>query len=93
MNQLILKPKVSEKAVALADQGTYVFEVPKAAGKLEVAQAVEQAFKVKVARVNMMIIKGKTKRFRRLVGRQSDVKKALVKLEKGQKINLFEGAK
>lgn len=77
----------------LAEKGTYVFEVPASTNKIEVARAVEAAFKVEVIDVNMIIAKGKVKRFKKLLGRQSDTKKALVKLKKGQSIALFEGAK
>jgi len=93
MSQLVLTPKVSEKAGLMAGQNIYVFEVPAAANKIEVAQAVEETFKVSVVDVNMLIVKGKLKRFRRTVGRQKDIKKAMVKLKAGQTISLFEGAK
>jgi large subunit ribosomal protein L23 len=88
-----LAPRISEKAIALAENGTYVFDVPTSANKVEIAKAVAEAFKVEVADVNIMIVKGKLKRFKRMLGRQKDVKKALVTLKKGQKIALFEGAK
>ncbi len=93
MSGLVLIPKVSEKAMGLADQGVYVFEVPITANKLEVARAVAERFKVEVAGVNMQIHKGKAKTFRRVTGRQKDVKKALVRLKAGQSIALFEGTK
>lgn len=92
MSTLVLKPTVSEKAVFLAKQGQYAFEVPISANKLEVAQAVAEQFKVKVVDVNMLISKGKVKRVRNHPGRQKDRKKAIVQLEAGQKITLFEGA-
>lgn len=93
MSNIILKPKVSEKAVYLAERGQYVFEVPTAVNKDQVAVAVAQAFKVEVASVNMVIVKGKVKRFRRQLGRESDIKKAIVTLKKGQTIALFEDGK
>ena len=93
MSQMILTPKISEKAIYLAEQGIYVFEVPTSTNKIEVAKAVEAAFKVNVTDVNMVISKGKVKRFRQKLGREKDVKKAMVKLKKGQTIALFEGAK
>lgn len=93
MSSMLLKPRISEKAIMLAEKGTYVFEVPTNANKIEVAKAVASAFKVEVVDVNMIITKGKLKRFRKLMGRESDTKKALVKLKKGQSIALFEGAK
>lgn len=88
-----LMPRVSEKAVDQAGKGVYVFEVPTSATKPEVAQAVANTFKVKVADVNMLLQQGKVKAFRRIKGRRSDIKKAYVKLEKGQKIALFEETK
>lgn len=92
MSQLLLTPKVSEKAIYLAERGIYVFEVPVATNKIEVAKAVEAAFKVNVTDVNMVIVKGKLKRFKGFEGRQKDIKKAMVKLKKGESIKLFEGA-
>jgi large subunit ribosomal protein L23 len=92
MGQLVLTPKISEKAIALAERGMYVFEVPTSTNKIEVAKAIEAAFKVNVIDVNMMITKGKLKRFKQILGRQKDIKKAIVRLKAGQKISLFEGA-
>jgi len=93
MSQLILTPKISEKAISLAERGVYVFEVPTSTNKIEVAKAVEAAFKVNVTDVNIVITKGKLKRFQRVLGRQKDVKKAMVKVKAGQKIALFEVSK
>lgn len=93
MSQLILTPKISEKAITMAEHGVYVFEVPTSSNKIEVAKAVEAAFKVNVTDVNMIIAKGKSKRFKRILGRQKDMKKAMVKVKAGQKISLFEVSK
>lgn len=93
MSQMLLTPKISEKAIYLAERGIYVFEVPADANKIEVAKAVEAAFKVNVTDVNIVITKGKLKRYKQIMGRQKDIKKAMVKLTAGQKIDLFEGAK
>jgi large subunit ribosomal protein L23 len=93
MSQLLLTPKISEKAIYLAERGIYVFEVPTSTNKIEVAKAVEAAFKVNVTDVNIVIHKGKLKRFKQKLGRQKDTKKAMVKLKAGQSIALFEGAK
>jgi large subunit ribosomal protein L23 len=90
---LVVTPKISEKAIYLAERGRYVFEVPMSANKIEIAKAVEEAFKVKVVTVNIVITKGKAKRFRQIKGTQKDVKKAIIKLKTGQSIGLFEGAK
>lgn len=92
MSQLILTPKISEKSMFLAERGIYVFEVPVSTNKIEVAKAVEAAFKVNVTDVNMVIAKGKVKRFKQVLGRERDIKKAMVKVKSGQSIKLFEGA-
>jgi large subunit ribosomal protein L23 len=92
MSQLVLTPKISEKAMFLAERGIYVFEVPTSANKIEVAKAIEAAFKVNVTDVNMVVAKGKLKRYKQILGRRQDIKKAMVKLQSGQKISLFEGA-
>lgn len=97
MTDIILLPVVSEKAVALAEEGVYVFQVPQDASKIAIAQAVADQFKVKVKRVNTVNVKGKPKlmRTKRLFkpGRRSDYQKAYVTLEAGESIKLFEGAK
>jgi large subunit ribosomal protein L23 len=87
-----LVPRISEKAIGLAEKGVYVFEVPTSTNKIEVARAVEAAFKVNVTAVNMMIIKGKrvTKRYGKNPGKRNDLKKAVVTVKSGQKIALFE---
>jgi large subunit ribosomal protein L23 len=90
MSQLLLTPKISEKAINLAETGVYVFEVPSNAVKIEIARQVEHDFKVHVTDVNIIVSKGKLKRFRQKLGRQKDVKKAMVRLKKGEKIALFE---
>jgi large subunit ribosomal protein L23 len=98
MSAPLLTPRISEKAIALAERGTYVFDVPTSTNKIEVAKAVELAFNVRVAAVNMMIHKGKTVNWRgrggkRGSGQRTDVKKALVTLKPGQHIALFEEGK
>lgn len=87
-----LKPRVSEKAIAMAERGVYVFDVPTATNKIEVTKAVEAQFKVKVTAVNILISKGKVKMSRRIKGKRNDIKKAMVTLKSGDKISLFEGA-
>ncbi len=92
MNTIVLTPKISEKAIALAEKNIYVFEVPVSTNKIEVKKAVEAAFQVSVVDVNMVIVKGKLKRFKQVLGRQRNIKKAMVKVKAGQSIALFEGA-
>ena len=87
-----IAPHISEKAVAMAETGVYVFDVPTNANKISVTQAVEAAFKVEVTAVNILVTKGKLKKFQKGSGRRKDIKKAYVTLKKGQTIALFEGA-
>jgi large subunit ribosomal protein L23 len=93
MSQLVLTPKISEKAINLAEGGVYVFEAPLNANKIEIARQVEHDFKVHVTEVNIMVEKGKLKRYKQKLGRRRDIKKAMVKLKKGEKIALFEVTK
>lgn len=94
---MVITPRISEKAIALAGVGTYVFEVPTSTNKIEVSKAVEAQFNVKVASVNMIVAKGKKVHWRqggkRVPGRRSDLKKAMVKLKSGHSIKLFEEGK
>jgi large subunit ribosomal protein L23 len=68
-----------------------VFKVPLDATKPEIRTAVEGVFGVKVTAVNTLIVKGKTKRFRGIPGKRSDVKKAVVTLAEGQQIDVTTG--
>jgi large subunit ribosomal protein L23 len=68
-----------------------VFQVAMDSTKDEIAAAVEELFKVRVIKVNTMITKGKTKRFRGILGKRSDVKKAIVTLQEGQTIDISTG--
>src|SRR5690348_17120174 len=84
----ILAPVITEKATLLSEQNKVVFRVAKDASKDEIAAAVEALFKVSVTKVNTLVVKGKTKRFRGRPGRRSDVKKAIVTLAEGQSIDI-----
>lgn len=88
---ILIRPIVTEKSTALMEQGKYTFRVPLAATKIQIRQAVEQIFKVKVQAVNTMRYEGKLKRMGRAQGRRSDWKKAVVTLKPGEAIELFEG--
>ncbi|MEO7804687.1 MAG: 50S ribosomal protein L23 [Actinomycetota bacterium] len=88
--QVILKPVVSEKSYGLIDASTYTFIVHPDANKIEIRQAVEEIWKVKVVSVNTMSRKGKTKRNRGGEGKRPGSKRAIVKLAEGNKIELFE---
>jgi len=86
--KVLLAPVVSEKATMVADKREQVvFRVVSDATKPEVKAAVEFLFKVDVKSVQILVTKGKVKRFGRSMGRRSDVKKAYVSLKPGQEIN------
>ena len=87
----ILAPVITEKSTILSEQNKVVFRVAKDATKDEIAAAVEALFKVNVTKVNTLVVKGKTKRFRGRPGRRSDVKKAVVTLAEGQSIDITTG--
>lgn len=90
--QIIERPLLTEKSMDLSHVGKYTFRVAKDANKIEIRDAVEKIFKVKVAKVNTLIVKGKKRRMGRFPeGRTSDWKKAIVTLKPGQSITLFEG--
>lgn len=90
--QIIERPLLTEKSMDLSHVGKYTFRVAKDANKIEIRNAVEKIFKVKVAKVNTLIVKGKKRRMGRFPeGRTSDWKKAIVTLKPGQSITLFEG--
>ncbi len=88
---ILLRPVVTEKSTSLLEQNKYTFIVDPKANKTEIKQAVEKIFNVKVEKVNTMRVKGKYKRVRNIPGKTPDVKKAIVTLKKGDKIELFEG--
>jgi len=86
---MVLKaPHTSERSTFLADKHSqYTFKVLKTANKFEIKHAVEKLFDVKVKNVSVMNVKGKQKRFRQMVGKRSDWKKAIVSLEQGHEID------
>jgi large subunit ribosomal protein L23 len=89
---ILLRPVISEKTYRLMDDNVYVFVVDKRANKIEIRQAVEKAFGVRVENVNTLNRKGKTTRNRRTntPGHRQDQKRAIVTLHAGDKIDLFE---
>ena len=87
----ILSPVITEKATLLTEQNKVVFQVAMDSTKDEIAAAVEELFKVRVIKVNTLITKGKTKRFKGRPGVRSDVKKAIVTLAPGQAIDFTTG--
>ena len=90
---VIQAPLISEKGTALAESANqFLFKVRPEANKIEVKQAVERLFKVKVIDVRMARYLGKMRRIGRSMGRRSDWKKAYVTLKEGDKIDFFGGA-
>ena len=87
----IRSPLITEKATLLSEHNKVIFKVALDADKESIATAVEELFKVKVVKVNTLIQKGKTKRFRGRPGRRSDFKKAIVTLKEGQSIDITTG--
>ena len=88
---VVLAPHITEKATVLSEQNKVVFKVAKDASKDEIASAVEALFNVTVTKVNTLVMEGKTKRFRGVKGRRSDIKKAIVTLAEGQSIDVTTG--
>jgi len=88
---VIVSPLVTEKATRLNELSQVTFRVALDATKPEIKAAVERLFSVTVEGVNTVVMKGKTKRFRGREGRRSDWKKAIVKLQAGQSIDLTTG--
>lgn len=78
----------TEKATAYEPQGKYLFLVRNSANKIQIKQAVEEIYKVKVKDVNTYIVRGKMKRVRHQLGKVPDYKKAVVTLKQGQKIEV-----
>jgi len=88
---VIVSPAVTEKSTMASEYNQVVFNVAKKASKPEIKAAVEALFGVKVTAVNTLVRKGKVKRFRGTIGRQGDVKKAVVTLADGQSIDIATG--
>tara|TARA_B100000676_G_C17375707_1_gene482884 strand:+ start:185 stop:508 length:324 start_codon:yes stop_codon:yes gene_type:complete len=88
---VILSPVITEKATMGSEHNQVTFRVPLEANKTSIRAAVEELFKVKVKSVNTIRQQGKTKRFRGMIGRRPDYKKAIVTLEEGQSIDVTTG--
>jgi large subunit ribosomal protein L23 len=102
-HQIIQRPLLTETSTRLKETGgspsadesslasKVLFEVHDDANKIQIRQAIEELFKVKVADVCTQIVRGKVKRMGRFVGQRSNWKKAIVTLQAGNKIEFFEG--
>jgi large subunit ribosomal protein L23 len=91
MYDIVQSPVITEKATNVSEHNQVTFRVPLDAGKREIKAAIEGVFNVKVAAVNTIRVKGKTKRFRGRPGQRSDYKKAIVSLAEGSKIDVTTG--
>ncbi len=87
--EVIIRPVITEHSYDMMEKNTYTFEVAKDSNKVEIRQAVEAIFNVKVVRVNTINVKSKPKRMRYQLGRTRTWKKAMVTLQQGDTIELF----
>ncbi len=90
--EVIKRPLMTEKSTSIGEkQNSYLFEVNISSTKEDIKEAVQKLFDVKVKDVNTMISHGKIKRIGKHQGRRSKAKKAIITLEEGQNIQMFEG--
>lgn len=89
--EILIQPIITEKSTTLQERGKYVFKVHPRAGKVQIKEAVEKNFNVKVADVNITKIHGKRKRYGPRPKKMPDLKKAIVTLKSGESIQLVEG--
>jgi large subunit ribosomal protein L23 len=90
--KIIEKPLVTEKGTDMLADGNWVmFRVHPAANKIEIREAVQKIFNVKVRHVNTQVVQGKRRRFGKSMGQLKTWKKAMVQLQEGEKIEIFEG--
>jgi large subunit ribosomal protein L23 len=88
---VIVAPVITEKTTMASEHNKVVFKVRKDATKLQIKEAIEKLFDVKVKSVNTLIRGGKVKAFKNRIGQQSDVKRAIVTLEEGHRIDVTTG--
>lgn len=91
IHQVLIRPMITEKSTIMAEIGKYSFRVAPKANKTLVKEAVQKTFGVKVVDVNITMLRGKQKRYGPRSKKQPDVKKAVVTLRSGDKIQLIEG--
>jgi len=88
---VIIAPVITEKATMASEHNKVMFKVARTATKPQIKEAVERLFDVKVKSVNTLIREGKVKTFKNRLGQQSDVKRAIVTLEEGHRIDVTTG--
>ena len=91
VHQVLLRPTITEKSTLLQESGKYTFRVAPRANKVQVKEAVETSFDVTVIDVNITKTHGKRKRYGARISKKPDIKKAVVTLVSGDRINLIEG--
>ena len=91
IHQVLLKPTITEKSTLLQESSIYTFQVDLKANKSQVKEAVEKNFEVTVRDVNITKLHGKRKRYGQRFKKMPDIKKAVVTLRPGDRINLIEG--
>ena len=89
--QVVLNPLVTEKATQMSEFNKIVFSVPIDANKFDIKLSIEKIFSVQVKSINTILLKGKVKRFKGVLGRRSNTKKAIVTLAPGNTIDLSVG--
>jgi len=93
LHAVLVQPLLTEKITGLREKtNTVGFVVHRDANRLQIKQAVETLLKVKVKKVNVLNVQGKTKRLGRFSGKRSDWKKAFVTLKEGEKMEMYESA-
>ena len=91
--EVIKRPILTEKTTLQKEEANKItFEVDRRANKIEIKQAVEKIFKVKVVDVHTMVVQGKVKRMGRFTGKRPDWKKVIITLKPGEQIPFLEGA-
>ena len=91
-HETVIRPLITEKTGIQKELNHQLtFEVDRRANRIEIKQAIESIFNVRVAAVKTMQVKGKTKQRGRITGKRRDWKKAIVKLMPGERIDFFEG--
>ena len=92
-HEIIIRPLITEKTSIQKEMNNQLsFEVDRRANRIEIKQAIESIFNVRVAGVKTMQVTGKIKQRGRITGKRRDWKKAIVKLMPGERIDFFEGA-
>lgn len=92
LHETVIRPLITEKTGIQKELNNQLtFEVDRRANRIEIKQAIESIFNVRVAAVKTMQVKGKTKQRGRITGKRRDWKKAIVKLMPGERIDFFEG--